>query len=133
MNEEQSRTAHESSFCLIVLQHKEPKVVCNSRVPQREPQRRNKSSSHDDISSPISLRRRTHRNRVSRHQKPHPAALAPAASLRLGLPVFMKVSPVKHLKIPLGCRNRPVKYRSQRWGGSGWAAWKEQKVLSMLS
>lgn len=132
MNEEQSRTAHESSYRLIALQHKEPKVVCNSRVPEREPRRRNKSSSHDDISSPVSLCR-THRNRVSRHQKLHPVALAPAASLCLGLSIFIKVSPVDHLKIPLSCRIRPVKYGSQRWGGSGWAAWKGKKVLSMLS
>lgn len=133
MNEQQSRTAHESSFRLIALQHKEPKVVCNSRVPQREPQRRNKSSSHDDISSPISLCRRTHRNRVSRHQKLRPAALTPAASLCLGLWIFIKVSPVDHMKIPVSRRNRPVRYGSQRWDGSGWAAWKGKKVLSMLS
>lgn len=46
---------------------------------------------------------------------------------------FIKVSPVDHLKIPLSCRIRPVKYGSQRWGGSGWAGWKGKKVLSMLS
>lgn len=60
MNEERSRTAHESSFRLIVLQHKEPRVVCNSPVPQRELQRRSKSSSCDDVSASISLCTRMH-------------------------------------------------------------------------
>lgn len=36
MNEERSRTAHESSFRLIVLQHKEPGAFWNSPAPEAQ-------------------------------------------------------------------------------------------------
>lgn len=32
-----------------------------------------------------------------------------------------------HLNIPLSCRNQPVKYGSQGWDGTGWAAWGKKK------